>query len=141
MGAVVSGVDGIIVYHACGAHDLHPYECAGETCIHCNGERTEHHDPDTCRMCNWEEDSDDPVVELRDMLRVARERVAQLEAQVAESPVVRRNAVRSAVDAERHRVYLLLTQRATEAATTGDTAAARTLLQAATAMLEEQGGR
>jgi len=38
---------------ACGAHDLHPFDCGGteEGCIHCKGEKTEHHDPDNCALC------------------------------------------------------------------------------------------
>lgn len=39
--------------HVCTAENFHPYECGGtdEGCIHCKGEKTEHHDPEGCAMC------------------------------------------------------------------------------------------
>ena len=38
----------------CSASDFHPYECGFENCIHCEGKKTETHDPKTCALCNWQ---------------------------------------------------------------------------------------
>lgn len=37
----------------CGSGDFHPYECGGPgKCIHCDGTRTERHNPDECWLCH-----------------------------------------------------------------------------------------
>jgi len=37
----------------CTLQDMHPWECDGSfKCIHCDGEKTENHDPETCALCN-----------------------------------------------------------------------------------------
>lgn len=38
----------------CTTEDFHPYECGFEGCRHCERRKTEGHDPDTCALCNWE---------------------------------------------------------------------------------------
>lgn len=40
--------------HICQADDMHPYNCDGifgGKCVHCEGEKTETHDPKTCELC------------------------------------------------------------------------------------------
>ncbi len=44
-----------IMFHICQASDMHPYEC-GQDCIHCRGEKTEHHDPEKCALCRFDEE-------------------------------------------------------------------------------------
>lgn len=48
--------------HVCTKDDMHPYECAGDPpCIHCNRTKSEHHNPDTCAFCKYDE-----LIEERD---------------------------------------------------------------------------
>jgi hypothetical protein len=36
----------------CTSEDMHPYECGGSPCRHCEMRKDEHHDPDYCWLCH-----------------------------------------------------------------------------------------
>lgn len=44
--------------HYCTASDMHPYNCEGRQggCIHCLEKTTKDHDPQTCALCNWDQE-------------------------------------------------------------------------------------
>lgn len=47
----------------CTAESMHPYECSGSgKCIHCDREKKDGHDPETCWLCHETKHpaSDDP---------------------------------------------------------------------------------
>lgn len=46
--------------YVCMADDMHPYNCDGMfggRCIHCEAVKSEDHDPDTCALCKWDEET------------------------------------------------------------------------------------
>ena len=45
--------------HICRNEDMHPYECYGSPCIHCDRRKTDDHDPETCALCNFDKDVDE----------------------------------------------------------------------------------
>ena len=36
---------------ACSSEQMHPYECGGAPCKHCEKRKTDTHDPEKCALC------------------------------------------------------------------------------------------